>query len=784
VVSRGEPFYGFSSASPSPQWVYDLPDGYTAIAQSHGSSVAVSDDGTVYAVLGQGSDEGRLFMLNGSGDTIRTIAFAPNTGIYGLDMSNDGSVLCVSTYNAIYVFNNDGTRRDSLYHYGQTVAKISGDGTYLVKGGFNSTAYFYRWNGSSYDLVWQHNTGHPWVTAVAISEDGSTIMAGTFQYSPSNMGKVLMYDSSSATPLWQYDQYGDYVASCALSANGLTGVAGSWGQYGGTFGDVLTVFEKTSATPLLQILDDIDEPGSIFSVDISKDGSFVTAGGKAVHAREMGNGGEVYAIRMLTEFASDVGVEAINVPGSFLEVDQTLTPQAVVKNYGIDPASFDVICTIYDSLAQLLYLDTVYVSDLISGNTETVDFSPTWIVPSYGYYTTTVVTALENDSFPANDTLVKNSICYHDGSVSLIYYPFAELTLFYTNSPRTVITNNGSYAENIAVVCEIYDELTTLVYSGNGQAYLNPLQSAEVTLSPSWTPSDSGSYSVVFFTQVIDDYDLSNDTMTTSTEITTEILYDDGIFDTYGYVSANYYDNKFAEKMIPCLSAPYYITRARFYVSSDDPIIMSLNSDSSGLPGLGSSYYIAVPETLYPIEAGWTTRDFMLALQMSDNNPFWFVVHWLSTSPSAPYIGMDNTEPRDGLSYYYWTEPSDPGWHQWAWYDFMMRVYTTSEVGIQTDGDNNNVTLFTVHAPTPSLFCHNISITFTIPREGGVELNVYDIAGRRVAQLAHGVRAPGEHTIHWYGTDTQGRKLSSGIYFVKVDYEDMTITKKMVFIAD
>jgi hypothetical protein len=78
-----------------------------------------------------------------------------------------------------------------------------------------------------------------------------------------------------------------------------------------------------STTPIFQLLDDIDEPGSLSSVAISKDGSFVTAGGKAVHAREFGNGGQVYAIRIIEQLSNDVGVKAINSPGNFLQVGQS-----------------------------------------------------------------------------------------------------------------------------------------------------------------------------------------------------------------------------------------------------------------------------------------------------------------------------------------------------------------------------------------------------------------------------------------------------------------------------
>jgi hypothetical protein len=780
VAGTGEPFYSFSSASPAPAWSYSLPGGFEVATSSHGPTVVVSDDGTIYGVLGRSGNQGRLFILNASGDTIRTITFDSNIGVYGLDCSNDCSVFCISTYDVIYVFDINGTRRDSIYHYGQTVARISGDGQYLVKGGFNSAVYFYRWNGSSYDQIWQHYTGHPWVTAVAISDDGSTIMAGTYQYSPSNTGKVLMYDSSSATPLWQYTQYGDYVAACKLSADGSKGVAGSWGQYNGTFGDVITVFNKISSAPIFQVLDDIDEPGSIFSVDISEDGSFIAAGGKAVHAREFGNGGEVYAIRMLDSLANDVGIEAINTPGSFLEVGQTLTPQAIVRNYGTLAASFNTVCTIFDTVSGFLYIDTAFVSNLSPGAAEIVDFSPNWTVPFYGTWHTTVFTALTGDEFPFNDTLTKTSICYHDGAVSQIHYPFAELTLNYTNSPRADITNRGSYAENIPVSCEIYDQMSTLVYTGSGQAYLNPLQTATVNLTPGWTPADTGLYTSYIFTQVSDDYIPSNDTMSTTTNVTTEILYDDGFLDIYGYVSTNFYDNKFAEKMIPCLTAPYYITQARFYVSNTDPIIISLNSDSAGLPGLGPTFYIAPAETIYSGGSGWTVKEFMPAIQMSNTNPFWMVIHWISTSPGSPYIGMDNTSPLDNFSYWYWTETSNPGWHLWS-YDFMMRVYTTAEVGIQ-EKNNEATPILIMHTLSPNPFNKNTSIAFTISKKGQLKLKVYDISGRMVSTIAEEIKEPGEYQIIWNGTDNKGRKLSSGIYFLKADYEQKSITKKVIFI--
>uniref|UniRef100_A0A7V0Z4J2 T9SS type A sorting domain-containing protein n=1 Tax=candidate division WOR-3 bacterium TaxID=2052148 RepID=A0A7V0Z4J2_UNCW3 len=781
VGSTGEPFYSFTASSNAPNWRFNLPQGFKIATSSQGTSVAVSDDGSIYGVLARATDIGKLFILNQDGDTIRTITFSPNNGIYGLDISNDGSVFCISTYYATYIYNLDGTRRDSLYNYGQGSAKISGDGKYVVKGHFNGRVYLYRWNGSNYTLKWEHYTGHPWVTAVAISDNGATIMAGTFQYSPTFSGKVLMYDSTSSTPLWEYTQYGDYVDDCALSANGERGAAVSWGRYQGTFGDVLTVFNKSSSTPIFQLLDDIDEPGSLTSVDISNDGSFVTAGGKAVHAREFGNGGEVYAIRIIDQLTNDVGVKSIDSPGYFLQVGQSITPQATVKNYGTATASFNTYCFIYDSLGSVLYQSTALVSNLQSGAEQVLNFSPNWTVPAYGRYMTIVYTGLPTDQYPANDTLKKGSICFHDGAVSKIDFPFNELTLNYSKPPRVTIANNGSYSENIPVICKIYDAGNNLVYTGTGQTYLTPLQSSTIWLSPAWTPSATQIHSVYFYTNVNEDYNHNNDTLMKQVNITTEILYDDGNLDVYGYVSPNFYDNKFAQKMIPCLPAPFVITQARFYASTSSPMLISLHADSSGLPGLNPDYYIAPPETILPSGTGWAVKNYSPAIIINNSNPFWLVLHWLSSSPSAPYVGMDNAIPRDSASYWYWTESSNYGWHAWYPYDFMMRVYTDYAPGI-SDNQKTTEEKFMLYHPNPNPFNNKIRIAFNIPEEKEIKLNIYDATGRLVKSLLNGTMAKGRHLILWNGTDNENRELSSGIYFVKVDYENKTFTEKIILV--
>jgi hypothetical protein len=211
--------------------------------------------------------------------------------------------------------------------------------------------------------------------------------------------------------------------------------------------------------------------------------------------------------------------------------------------------------------------------------------------------------------------------------------------------------------------------------------------------------------------------------------------------------------------------------------------MISLNKDSLGLPGLDPTYYVAPPETVAATGVGWVAKEYTPALQITNSDPFWVVLHWLPTSPSAPYIGMDNTQPLDNLSYWYWTDPQDPGWHSWPLYDFMIRTMTAAEVGI--DELNNDMSHeFLLAAPTPNPFTRNLTLRFSMPRTGRISIKAYDITGRIVANVIDEVLDPGAHEITWSGIDANQRKVSSGIYFLRVIYENESITRKVIVIAD
>jgi flagellar hook assembly protein FlgD len=63
-----------------------------------------------------------------------------------------------------------------------------------------------------------------------------------------------------------------------------------------------------------------------------------------------------------------------------------------------------------------------------------------------------------------------------------------------------------------------------------------------------------------------------------------------------------------------------------------------------------------------------------------------------------------------------------------------------------------------------------------------VSLAVYDVNGHFVATLLDENRDAGQHAARWDGRDARGRASSSGVYFVRLEANGSTETRKMVLL--
>ncbi len=74
----------------------------------------------------------------------------------------------------------------------------------------------------------------------------------------------------------------------------------------------------------------------------------------------------------------------------------------------------------------------------------------------------------------------------------------------------------------------------------------------------------------------------------------------------------------------------------------------------------------------------------------------------------------------------------------------------------------------------------DISSSFELQRSGHVELDVYSLSGRHVAQIAQGLMSSGSNAVYWDGTDTTGRVVGSGVYLISLETELGRTTSRVV----
>ena len=85
-------------------------------------------------------------------------------------------------------------------------------------------------------------------------------------------------------------------------------------------------------------------------------------------------------------------------------------------------------------------------------------------------------------------------------------------------------------------------------------------------------------------------------------------------------------------------------------------------------------------------------------------------------------------------------------------------------------------------APSPNPFNPRVTLAFELPREGLVELRVYDLSGRLVKLIASEMKGPGVHEFIWDGTDANGRPVSSGVYLASLQADGRLETRKMALV--
>jgi subtilisin family serine protease len=104
--------------------------------------------------------------------------------------------------------------------------------------------------------------------------------------------------------------------------------------------------------------------------------------------------------------------------------------------------------------------------------------------------------------------------------------------------------------------------------------------------------------------------------------------------------------------------------------------------------------------------------------------------------------------------------------------------------GVEDETDDQVLPLdFTLDQNYPNPFNMATTISFSIPASGQVSLDVYNLLGQKVINLAEGEYPAGNVSINWDGRDRFGNDLASGMYFYRMSYNgDKVQTRKLMIL--
>ena len=82
----------------------------------------------------------------------------------------------------------------------------------------------------------------------------------------------------------------------------------------------------------------------------------------------------------------------------------------------------------------------------------------------------------------------------------------------------------------------------------------------------------------------------------------------------------------------------------------------------------------------------------------------------------------------------------------------------------------------------PNPFNPTTMIGFSVPENGYVSIEVFDILGRHVRTLVSKNYSAGNYSVIWDATDMSGNVVSNGVYFYTIEAGNFHVTKRMLFL--
>jgi hypothetical protein len=253
-------------------------------------------------------------------------------------------------------------------------------------------------------------------------------------------------------------------------------------------------------------------------------------------------------------------------------------------------------------------------------------------------------------------------------------------------------------------------------------------------------------------------------------------------------------------------SMPYYTEDAQQIIYSrgagSDSDIYIINVNGSNIQPLEN---VANIQEYYPITRDSYTFLFTKWISSSNHHDQIYLGYFSgANAQSLPFndVNADDSDPFPVDSDYVFFSSnrsgSVGGWDLYLADINSGFVWSMSNFGVNSSNHelgscySNSVTIidnnleipisFKLHQNFPNPFNPTTTIEFSIQNDSKVDLTIYNIKGQKVKMLVNEILPAGEHSVVWDGIDSNGSRVSSGIYFYKLKSCKYEKIKKMILI--
>jgi len=110
----------------------------------------------------------------------------------------------------------------------------------------------------------------------------------------------------------------------------------------------------------------------------------------------------------------------------------------------------------------------------------------------------------------------------------------------------------------------------------------------------------------------------------------------------------------------------------------------------------------------------------------------------------------------------------------------MDVIQATTSIDEDQDTDNSLIPSgFTLEQNYPNPFNSLTWINYSLPKSSNAAINIYNVRGELVRTLQNVQQPAGKYSVVWNGLNNYGNRVSSGIYFYRLQTEGFIETKKM-----